>query len=478
MDSQPFHFEIKDMVTQFIAAFDDVVINRYNKERQIGEKINVRYVYAPKQKVIYDIVNSSQNITLPVIAVWITNVARSSERIHGKLKGTYVSEFIDGIKDLKHIPPHQAVDVNIKMAIIGKYQLDIEQIISNFAVYTNPYIIISWLLPKTLGIVEDVEIRTEVEWKGDVNVTYPVEQSPSTKYNIVAESNFTLKGLLFPAASAPAGMIYNITGNFLPQKDIKWLTSEDITLAQKDIIKINGVPKITDYFIKLYNGSLHRIEEVNDLYGYDEFLVYGYGFDWIDKITTGDVLPASAVNVSGALVDGGSLYDGPLSGTYITELSANNTEVHIFDKNILKIKLPSPLTSEQVLIFHNKAGYLIFPYNNQVNNSVMRVELRRGDTFTLYISYPENEPIDLTGKVISWSANYNTPNQIWDYNSNDDPSYVELGSWVFGDDSFNIKLNIPAPETANFSQGAARMLLKVDDAGIINTIANIEIHIT
>jgi len=50
--AKPFYFEIKDMVTQFIAAFDDVVIARYNKDRQKQDQINVRYIYAPKEEYV------------------------------------------------------------------------------------------------------------------------------------------------------------------------------------------------------------------------------------------------------------------------------------------------------------------------------------------------------------------------------------------------------------------------------------------
>ena len=51
------------MVTQFIAAFDDVVIGRYNKERDEQDQINVRYIYAPKERVMYDIINENKTLT-------------------------------------------------------------------------------------------------------------------------------------------------------------------------------------------------------------------------------------------------------------------------------------------------------------------------------------------------------------------------------------------------------------------------------
>ena len=72
------------MVTQFIAAFDDVVISRYNKDRQEQDKINVRYIYAPKERVMYDIINENKTITLPAIAVSITGINRDENRVFNK----------------------------------------------------------------------------------------------------------------------------------------------------------------------------------------------------------------------------------------------------------------------------------------------------------------------------------------------------------------------------------------------------------
>jgi len=56
----PYYFEIKDMLTQFVAAFDDIVIKRFNVNRKIEDRISVRYVYSPKQRVLYDIINTAK----------------------------------------------------------------------------------------------------------------------------------------------------------------------------------------------------------------------------------------------------------------------------------------------------------------------------------------------------------------------------------------------------------------------------------
>jgi hypothetical protein len=76
MRKSPYFFEIKNLLIQFLAAFNNVVIKRFNAEREVGQTLQVRYVYAPKQRVIYDIVNYAQNITLPVVSINMTSFTR------------------------------------------------------------------------------------------------------------------------------------------------------------------------------------------------------------------------------------------------------------------------------------------------------------------------------------------------------------------------------------------------------------------
>ena len=84
MKNRAFHFEIKNLLTQFVAAFDDTVISRYNKNREARQNIEVRYVFAPKQRVMYDIINKAQNLTLPVVAINLTGITRDYDILCNK----------------------------------------------------------------------------------------------------------------------------------------------------------------------------------------------------------------------------------------------------------------------------------------------------------------------------------------------------------------------------------------------------------
>lgn len=224
MNKQPFYFEIKDIVTQFISAFDDVVISRHNQSRQEENKINVRYVYAPKQRVIHDIQNKAKHIKLPVVAVSISSVNRDPNRVFNKIAGSHhvrVDELMGKkiTNNLDHLKPPVPVDIGINMSILTRYQSDMDQILSNFIPYTNPYVVISWVVPPEL-LQQPQEIRSQVLWDGNINITYPTELPATTQYRVSADAQFTIKGWLFKEQVDPSGQIYKITNNFTPILDV------------------------------------------------------------------------------------------------------------------------------------------------------------------------------------------------------------------------------------------------------------------
>ena len=48
MKNQYYGFELKDMVRQFITAFNSIVINRYNKAKTVVDQLKVGFYYGPK----------------------------------------------------------------------------------------------------------------------------------------------------------------------------------------------------------------------------------------------------------------------------------------------------------------------------------------------------------------------------------------------------------------------------------------------
>lgn len=218
MKNQSYFFEIKDLIIQFITAFDNVVINRYNSDRSVANKLQVRYVYSPKQRVVYDLVNLAQNITLPVISVSINSVSRSNERVFNNTRGFYFPNRSNSLSPYNSasnfVRMPIPVDISVSMSILAKYQTDLDQIISNFVPYTNPYIILSWQIAADFGLSQPYEIRSEVLWGGTISLTYPTDIAASQKYRVSGDTSFVIKGWLFPAVSQPVSNIYYIDSNF------------------------------------------------------------------------------------------------------------------------------------------------------------------------------------------------------------------------------------------------------------------------
>lgn len=223
MNKQPYYFEIRDLITQFISAFDDVVISRYNKSRAVQDKIEVKYLYAPKERVIHDLINKAQHITVPAISISITSVARDESRVFNKITGSYSNspDMSQEVSDL--LPSPVPVNISVSMSIITRFQTDMDQIISNFVPYTNPYIVISWKVPSDFTSRTE-EIRSEVEWAGDISLSYPADLSPTSPYRVTADTSFTIKGWLFPDNSGQDGKrIFYIDTRFTPVTGFEYM---------------------------------------------------------------------------------------------------------------------------------------------------------------------------------------------------------------------------------------------------------------
>ena len=71
------------MISHFVAAYDDVTIKRFEGDTEV-DAIRPSFIYAPKQKVLYDMVQKGTQTKLPVIAVSLAGVVRNGNRQHGK----------------------------------------------------------------------------------------------------------------------------------------------------------------------------------------------------------------------------------------------------------------------------------------------------------------------------------------------------------------------------------------------------------
>jgi len=199
--------ELITMTTMMLNAISTIVVKRYNVHRQSRDQIKTRVVYAPKQRVLNDLLNKDQNLQLPVIAVSIGGITRDQNRVWNKILGTFNSKAGSTASNYERTP--LPIDIVYNMTIMTRYQEDMDQIISHIIPYINPYFVISWRTPQR----PDFEIRSNVFWNGGVNITYPFDLASTQVARIVAELSFTFKGWMFQTIQDPIENIHSFDVN-------------------------------------------------------------------------------------------------------------------------------------------------------------------------------------------------------------------------------------------------------------------------
>jgi len=222
MRNYTYSFEISTMISMFASAMDDITIKRYNRYREAQDSIRCRFVYAPKQRVLADLLDKAQNLQLPVIALTNGGIARDPNRVFNKIQGSYIAN-ADPTKSSKLLQP-VPIDLTINMTILTRFQEDYDQIVTNFIPYFDPYIIISWRTPS----MPDYEIRSQVIWSGNVTATYPYDINATTVARVEGNTSFTFKGWLFKAKpSGPESTIFTINSNFSTESGLNSMLSLD-----------------------------------------------------------------------------------------------------------------------------------------------------------------------------------------------------------------------------------------------------------
>lgn len=280
MEKYSYFREQQNVISQFVAAFDGSFVYRYTKDFEAKEKINVRYVFGPKQRVLYDIVNQAKNITLPVISIEQTNLKRDSTRIQFKDQKITRPNKSDN-KSIARIPTPVPVSMDLNVSIVCYYKEDLDQIVSNFIPWCNPYFIISWKIPEEFGMDFIDELRTEVTWSGYIDYENPTNIDHSEKYKIVGNTSFSVKGWIFPALETPIAPIYVVDTNFISVSsgsnlsgydDYYSLSANDTT----DVIMVSAYPEFTNYFV---NGIPYTQLTINDINS-KTFTFYGKRFSY------------------------------------------------------------------------------------------------------------------------------------------------------------------------------------------------------
>lgn len=209
MREYTYHKDVEIQLLQFANAFNDIMCKRYNSDGTVDSLINVDFKYSPKTRTLYDIINKSGTIRVPVVAFTVGGISRDVNRVFNNIEGSYLTTnpYVSGSTHLRQPLP---INITINLSIYAKYQSDIDQIIQNVCLFCDPYVVVSYPWPD----MPDLEVRTPIEWSGSFSIQYPFDIPATTEYRIIADTSFTLKGWLFKNIPTGTGIIYKIDHTF------------------------------------------------------------------------------------------------------------------------------------------------------------------------------------------------------------------------------------------------------------------------
>tara|TARA_R100001463_G_scaffold70897_1_gene124644 strand:+ start:574 stop:1398 length:825 start_codon:yes stop_codon:yes gene_type:complete len=256
------------------------------------------------------------------------------------------------------------VNLEVNFSIIARYMQDMEQIISNFAPYTNPYIVIAWKEPTETG--DTIEIRTEVDWSKNISLNQPTDLSPNDKFRVVADTSFTIKGWLFRDKNTGGTPIYFIEQNFIDtRKNFNFtqaLTTLDYdnffdslsTVANVETITLSAIPSITNIYhastgsiIEAYNPiTLNKKMSAFDVYNYN---LLGTNFNRTEVI----LLSGNNTTLTNNFTAIDTTYTGKVSGFIV-----DPSNYKILSDEVLTINIPYLSGSGDFdIIVKNPAGW-------------------------------------------------------------------------------------------------------------------------
>lgn len=266
-----------------MSAFDDCFVYRYTKDRTAKEKINVRYINGPKNRVLHDIIDKAKTLTLPVVTVEQTGISRDSTRNQNKNQFMYRPSTGNPSNSVARIPMPVPVNLPLNVSIMTEFKEDLDQIVGNFIPFCNPYFVVSWKIPPEYGMDFIDELRIEIEWDGNITYETPNSLNPADKARIIGSTSFIIKGWLFPNDFVPQAPIYTVKANFY-SVDLKSY-DDYLNLSgfpyETDTILISAFPEVTNFF----SSNLGTIIPITDQWNIEKenvnnFILYGKRFNY------------------------------------------------------------------------------------------------------------------------------------------------------------------------------------------------------
>jgi len=331
MNTYTYHSEIRIILTALETAFAGVILKRTNANlgKETIDNIAVPVKYGTKQRVLHDLINTSQHIKLPIFTFSLRSITYDAERAFNKLDGFYTSKDI-GLPVQKY-PQPMPVSMSIDTSFLSRFQGDCDQYITNLFINAQPYFIISYKHPDV-----NIEVRCKVIWDGNINLNYPTDLDATKAYRTEVDASFKVEGWIYKNTNAKSGLIYNIPLNFTSLSEL----SENYYIMKDQ----ESAPDRTDNLV-VSGRPVVRGSDVDTLFSYtsgNELVIDGNQLDTV----TGIVLTGAEHVFDEEMYDVYDFYsqDHTLSAT-CPEVTGVTADFEIVNPTHIRIELPEFTTS-------------------------------------------------------------------------------------------------------------------------------------
>lgn len=389
MKYRSFNEELLIATALLINVFNDIIIDRrkhglkrdFSKPISLKEvaqqKIEIPCILGERSSILRSLENEPGRYKLPLIILSNKNIKTDSVRmvdLHNDVFYQQDSQFFDlDPEDPLYKPQQlgkrraQPIIMDFDMTIITKYKEDLDQIISNWAVFFRPDVYVKWWSPRRPGET----INSEILWNQSIGFELPIEYQPTNVFTYKGSTSFSFKTWLFPGMYTVENKIDPDSEavikkfKFFPNRG-SWYDDEDIASGEKDEnyesdawyfgeVEVTPEPENNNEIIEpISDNNDYDREDLYDLYPYQYTDLGQMGFWGVDS-------NQKFHNV-------GTDSEGIKSGLYaVNNVFAHNYPEISGDPVLSKTKYNTLIGD----IFSNYDKYLINRWNNYQNYLMM-----------------------------------------------------------------------------------------------------------
>jgi hypothetical protein len=366
MKEYVFHNEFKIVRNQALNVFDGLVVKRFNEtdDTTVIDRIPLNIVFAPKNRVIYDMVNKNQHIKCPIMSFTTSNIQFDKSRTFNKIEGQSLNSAT--LSSGGRIPQPIPITFDLKASILVTYNRDLDQILTNILSHFYPYIIISYIHPNV-----NQEVRCKIEFDGNIALSYPSDLSSNVPYRIIADMTFTVSTWIYQNFDNISNIIHNIPITFASVSaladDYEYLHSMEYP-DRTDYLTVSGRPQMSNIYP-------YVVDHNND----NQINLFGVMFEDIKGVIVSDI-NTQMYDTSAYEIFTPFISSKRLSSLYTSFTGVSVDNLTIADNKTLSFTIPKPANSGYLEVVawsdygvgflttdtYRPSGTFQFPYSNGI----------------------------------------------------------------------------------------------------------------